>query len=131
AILPTIDNGLSLYLNAEDFTNSPQTTSWIDRSGCGNNANVYNFGYTSSSGSDGNGRLVFDGTNDEVNIPNPINCSGRYLTFEVNVKSSSTSSGGTLIRRDGGNGKGYYILKEQSGKYQIQLLDSSATNPVT
>lgn len=59
-------NGLLLYLNGEDFTNDPQTTTWVDRSAAGNDGTVSNFAYTSASGSDGAGNVVFDGANDIV-----------------------------------------------------------------
>lgn len=63
-------SGLVLYLDGDDFTNDPQTTSWADRSPAGNHGVPSNFAYTAASGSDGAGSVVFDGTNDIVNCGN-------------------------------------------------------------
>jgi hypothetical protein len=59
-----ITDGLILWLDGADFTNSPQTTTWIDKSGNGNNAACNSFAYSTTSGSDGNGSIAFDGTSD-------------------------------------------------------------------
>jgi hypothetical protein len=59
-----VKDGLILWLDGADFKNSPQTTTWIDKSGNGNNATCYSFAYSTSSGSDGNGVVAFDGTDD-------------------------------------------------------------------
>ena len=61
-------SGLVLYLDGEDFTNNPQTTTWADRSDAGNDGTASHFAYTTSSGSTGTTNCVrFDGTNDIVN----------------------------------------------------------------
>lgn len=62
-------NGLVVFLKGSDFTNSPQTTILYDLSGNNNNANVSGFDYTSQSGSDENGNIVFDGSDDKIIIP--------------------------------------------------------------
>ena len=61
-----VKNGLVLWLEGEDFFNSPQTTTWGDRSGNRNNATPGGMAYTTSSGSDGMGGVVFDGVNDYI-----------------------------------------------------------------
>jgi len=53
-----VTDGLQMYLDGADFTNDPETTSWIDRSGNGNNATPSGFDYTTSSGSDETGKTV-------------------------------------------------------------------------
>lgn len=67
-----VKDGMVSLLDGFDFENSPQTTTWIDKSGNGNDAIPYNFGYTISSGSGGDGSIVFDGNNDYFVAKNPI-----------------------------------------------------------
>ena len=62
--IPT--GGLQLYLKGSDFTNAPQTTTLTDNSGNNNNLSTAGFTYTNTSGSDGNGNIVFDGTDDRL-----------------------------------------------------------------
>lgn len=66
-----VTDGLVLWLDGEDFSNDPATTTWVDKSGNGNDAIANGFAYTSESGSDGNGSVVFDGVDD-------------YFTIDVN-----------------------------------------------
>ncbi len=75
-----VRDGLILWLDGEDFTNLPKTETWIDKSGNGNNATCYTFSHTSTSGSDGNSAVAFDGTSDYalVNYDFPS-----ILTIEV------------------------------------------------
>jgi hypothetical protein len=63
-----ITNGLVLWLDGNDFTNSPQTTALTDKSGTGSNATANGFDYTATSGSDGTGVIVFDGVNDKLDL---------------------------------------------------------------
>jgi Tfp pilus assembly protein PilE len=75
-----ITDGLFVWLDGSDFTNSPQTTTWLDRSGNNNNATINGFGYTATSGSNGSGSVAFDGINDYALI------NGNFpsvLTIEV------------------------------------------------
>ena len=67
-----VKDGLVLWLDGKDFTNSPQTNPLLDRSGEGNNATPSGFAYTTPSGSDENGGIVFDGVDDYVNCGNSI-----------------------------------------------------------
>jgi type II secretory pathway pseudopilin PulG len=78
-----INDALALWIDALDFKNSPQTTTWLDKSGNGNNVTPYNFGYTSASGSDAAGSVVFDGVDDYMEVNN---------IFNINYDSSSTIS---------------------------------------
>jgi Tfp pilus assembly protein PilE len=65
-----IKDNLILWLDGRDFQNTPSTTLWLDKSGNNNHASVYNFDYTTTSGSDGSGAVVFDGINDYINLGN-------------------------------------------------------------
>lgn len=58
--------GLKLDLRGSDFTNDPQTTILTDNSGNSNNVTATGFTYTNTSGSDGNGNIVFDGIDDKL-----------------------------------------------------------------
>lgn len=71
-----VKNGLVLYLDGRDFTNSPPSALWMDRSGLGNNAVPTGFAYTTLSGSDGNGGVNQDGVDDKCVIPaiNGVKC---------------------------------------------------------
>lgn len=71
----TID-GLVLSLSGSDFSNDEQTTILPDNSGNGNNFTVSNFGYTTSSGSNGNGGIVADGSDDKLEITTLNNMNG-------------------------------------------------------
>lgn len=61
-----VTDGLVLYLDAANTKSYPGSgTTWNDLSGNGNNGTLIN-GYIFNS--IGNGNLVFDGSNDYVNI---------------------------------------------------------------
>jgi hypothetical protein len=75
---PYVKSGLILWLDGADFKNSPQTASWIDRSGSGNNATALNFGYTNTSGSNGADAVALDGADDCFSITNPAMYSSSF-----------------------------------------------------
>ena len=79
-----VRNGLKVWLEGKDFTNSPPTSVLNDRSGNGNNAVVSGMAYTGASGSDGNGGIVFDGVDDNV-VANLAMSQNRY-TIQIKVK---------------------------------------------
>lgn len=76
-----VTNGLVLNLNAADPNSYPGSgTTWTDISGNGNNGTLTN-GPTFSSTNGGN--IVFDGTNDYVSLPNPLNQSNLSQIWTV------------------------------------------------
>ena len=79
-----VKDGLKLWLEAKDFTNSPPTSQLRDRSGNGNNATPSGMAYTVSSGSDNNGGIVFDGV-DDVIVSNVAMSQNSY-TIQLKVK---------------------------------------------
>ena len=83
-----VRNGLKVWLEGKDFTNSPPTSLLRDRSGNGNNATPSGMDYTSLSGSDGNGGIVFDGVDDYCGIVDSesLNFGSGDFTIEVFVK---------------------------------------------
>ena len=90
-----VRNGLVLYLDGKDFKNSPPTTSWDDRSGLGNNATPSGMAYTTSSGADGVGGVVFDGVDDTMNFNSPLDFNEITveLVFKLLVNNTVDNSG--------------------------------------
>ena len=92
-----VENGLTLFLDASNIRSYPGSgTTWSDLSGNGNNGTLTN-GPTFSAGNLGS--IVFDGTNDYVDIPyNPqFNFSTGVFTVEIWVNFSSVAATTTLI----------------------------------
>lgn len=83
-----ITDGLVLWLDGEDFSNSPPTTTWTDRSGQGNDGTASGFAYTGESGSDGNSAIVFDGVDDKAVVGITNNGLGDF-TWEVKINASN------------------------------------------
>lgn len=92
-----VKNGLVLWLDGKDFTNSPPTSQLRDRSGNGNNATPIGMAYTTSSGSDGSNGIVLDGVNDCLTVPNnsAFDFKGENFTilFNVNLKAINDIQG--------------------------------------
>ena len=86
-----VKDGLKVWLEGKDFTNSPPTSSWRDRSGNGNNAIPSGMAYTVSSGGDNNGGITFDGVDDYLTIANSSDLDfqdGDFtIAFNVNLKT--------------------------------------------
>jgi len=59
-----VTDGLLFWIKSRDFSNSPPTTVMKDRSGQNNDITPANFAYTTASGSDTAGGIVFDGSSD-------------------------------------------------------------------
>ena len=79
-----VKNGLVLWLDGKDFTNSPPTGLLRDKSGNGNNATPIGMAYTTTSGSDNNGGIAFDGV-DDIMISNLAMSQNSY-TIQLKVK---------------------------------------------
>jgi len=91
-----VTNGLVLSLDAGNTKSYPGSgTTWLDKSGYGNNGTLTN-GPTFSS--DNGGSLVFDGTNDFVSIP--IQNLDRPCTFSMWVNLSSLTGYQTFFGQD-------------------------------
>ena len=82
-----VKDGLVLWLDGKDFTNSPPTSQLRDRSGNDNNATPSGMVYTSLSGSDGNGGIVFDGIDDILTVPysSPMKLGGNDFTIGTTI----------------------------------------------
>jgi hypothetical protein len=96
-----LSEGLVMWLDGDDFKNSPATTTWIDKSGNSNDATVLNFSYTSSSGSDGTGGVAFNGINNYMTISN-LYTGNKDWTFLVWVKTSNVGFGPLISNSSGG-----------------------------
>jgi hypothetical protein len=82
-----VTDGLVLALDAGNVKSYPGSgITWLDKSGRGNNGTLTN-GPTFNSGSLGS--IVFDGTDDGVNLPNINTSDGK--TYLIWVKNTSTS----------------------------------------
>jgi len=91
-----VTSGLVVNLDAGNSTSYPGSgTTWTDLSGNGNNGTLVNStGYSSADG----GALVFDGTNDYVNLGAvQVNTASGTIGFWVNLDSN----GGRFFGRHG------------------------------
>ena len=95
-----VKNGLVLYLDGKDFSNSPPASSWTDKSG-NNNATPSNFAYTPSSGSDNNGGVVLDGVDDKATISNSsiLKLGVSDFTLGFTFKTNSQTNYQQLLSR--------------------------------
>ena len=83
-----VKDGLVLWLEGKDFTNSPPTSQLRDRSGLGNNATPNGMAYTVASGSDNNGGIVLDGVDDYISVNSTLAPFGSGdFTVEMSLKS--------------------------------------------
>jgi hypothetical protein len=101
-----VKSGLVVLLNGSNFTNSPQTPSWIDTSGNNNNAISSGFSYTTSSGSDGNSAIALDGIDDYLSI-NSLGLNGTNCSLSMFVYITNTSNQ-VLFASDSGIGLGLF-----------------------
>ena len=98
---PIVTDGLVLYLDGKDFTNSPPTTTWVDKSGLGNNATPSGMAYTTASGSDGAGGVMFDGVDDTATLG--ISTVGDSASFTIELKFVMTANAmRTLVSKANG-----------------------------
>gem|GEM_PF-1275753 len=121
-----IKDGLVLWLEGADFENSPQTASWIDRSGNGNNAIANNFNYTTNSGSDGNGAVAFDGVNDNMKILHNTSLIPTDTTMSIllyaNNWSSPTANNLIIKRTDMSVNTSYFFFVYTTGALTLDWL---------
>ena len=128
-----VRNGLVLYLDGKDFSNSPPTATWRDRSGLGNNATSSGMAYTTASGSDGNGGVVFDGVNDYCSIANNSNFdfgSGDFtISFNANIKVMN-SIFGFICKRFAGNSGYSFDIRYDNGNIKFSYTTDGITSVI-
>ena len=104
-----VTDGLVLCLDAASKRSYPGTgTTWTDLKG-GNNGTLTN-GPTFSS--DNGGRIVFDGTDDEIQLSSPISFNGN----SASICAWCTKSG--IIAAGSNYNQGYHIYIEGTSTYQ-------------
>jgi len=119
-----VRNGLVLYLDGRDFKNSPPTSLWMDRSGLGNNATPSGFAYTTASGSDGVGGVVFDGVNDRCVTPVIDYKLSKQLTIDVNISNIPKDKPAQVIFENGTSFNGYtggFILSYENNSLTMAI----------
>lgn len=103
------------------------TTAWIDKSGSGNNVTLLNGPtYSSANG----GVVVFDGTNDYINISVSYSSQNSISrTWEAFVKPNAATTWAGIIGTAISGGCSYYCnggICIASGNYQFNWYDNSA-----
>jgi hypothetical protein len=113
-----VTNGLVLALDAADRNSYPGSgTTWTDLSGNGNNGTLTN-GPTFSNNS-----IVFDGTNDYVNIGVDKSCNRFTADFAISAWVNRTNSGVTF-----GNIIGDYFTNSTANALEWQILMNNNAN---
>lgn len=113
-----ITDGMVLMLLGSDFTNTPQTTSLIDRSGRGNSAIPSGFEYTTASGSDGAGAIKFDAIDSRLTVPrtNLQSITTGDITIEMWFYLDSVPSGGfSMINKYVNDNNNEFVWRCMSG----------------
>ncbi len=100
--LHCVTDGLVLWFDGFDFKNYPNTTSLIDKSGNGNNGLPISFDFTTLSGSNNNGGIVFDGKSylSCGNSPS-VNLTGSVTLEALVYKETQTSYAKIISKRSG------------------------------
>ncbi len=126
----------ALWFNGNDFINNSEGLTWINRAGNSYNGTPFNFNYSSSSGSDGEGGVVFDGINDYVLLNNVLNLGNGDLPWTVNAWVKTTTTVGNLagvgpILSNSSGGPVYSTMGVNAGKMVYWHYDQSAGGPWT
>jgi len=99
-----VKENLTLWLDGKDFSNASPTL-WYDKSGMLNNATLSGFAYTTVSGSDENGGVMFDGVDDYGSIPyTSILAPTTQITVSavINFDYIDTTSRSIISKTEGG-----------------------------
>ena len=126
-----IKNGLVLELDAGNIKSYQSgSTTWFDKSGNANNGTLIN-GPTFNTGSLGS--IVFDGTNDYVNILNPSILQNQNLTVSTWIKPTAATNVITgIIDYDHGITQGWVLQSEDATSnrnYYFAYYDGSTFQP--
>ena len=122
-----VTDGLVLCLDAGNPKSYPGSgTTWTDLSGQGNNGTLVNgVGYSG----DNFGSLVFDGSNDAIDVGNVNPTSGATFSAWININGANTNYGG-IFNRWGSGGNSFWIgtLNNQSSSIQVYFNGSLVHN---
>ena len=119
-----VENGLTLFLDASNIRSYPGSgTTWSDLSGNGNNGTLTN-GPTFSAGNLGS--IVFDGTNDYVDMGSSTYCN--LINISVSVWVRVTSASGVFLGRYYNTTiNGFFMYYDvASTKFSVDGRESSA-----
>ena len=121
-----VENGLVLCLDAANKFSYPRTgTTWTDLSGNSNNGTLTN-GPTFSAGNMGS--ILFDGTNDYVNMGISTYCNLINISVSVWIKVTSTSLYFLCRYNNTTFFNGFYMYYDvASTKFGVDGRESSAT----
>lgn len=127
-----VKDGLKIWLEGEDFTNSPPTSQLRDRSGNGNNATPSGMAYTVSSGGDNNGGITFDGVDDRALITESLtNLSiTNQITCEV-IIDKCLGTGSQAIVSTGSYTGGFSIYLRHSAGADVMAYFNYGNNTYT
>jgi hypothetical protein len=115
-----VKDGLVLDLDAGKLESYPRTgTSWKDISGNNNNGTLIG-GPAFDSGNGGS--IVFDGTNDYVNLPHILNVSNSPITWNIWFKTNITTSG--ALFSDWSTSNWSFLLRILNGYFTIGMRNS-------
>lgn len=117
-----VRNGLVLCLDAKDLKSYSGTgTTWVDRSGNGNNGTLVN-GVSYS-----NGAMVFDGVNDYVDCGpvSPIGSSLSGLTVDVWINPSVKNIQCIVENGTSYTTNTFYVFQEDSNYFTFSIYGSS------
>jgi len=115
-----VQSGLVLNLDAGVLSSYPGSgNTWTDLSGNGNNGTLVNgTGFNSANG----GSLVFDGSNDYVELGNILNIGTGQFTLEYYGRATASTNNYTKIASKGAYANGGWTVmhgKTPSGTYII------------
>ena len=125
-----VEVGLILYLDGNDFQNTPPTSIWLDKSGFGNNATPSGFAYTTASGSDGVGGVVFDGIDDIATLG--VSTVGDSDSFTIELKFVMTANAmRTLVSKANGLSTNARVLIDVYPLNTIRFFGYNTLNATT
>ena len=123
-----VENGLTLFLDASNIRSYPGSgTTWTDLSGNGNTGTLTN-GPTFSAGNLGS--IVFDGTNDYVNISNTSILNNSSQTINIWFLYTSIPGNGVSVigKHDSVGSQNGYNMGLYGGAVFCQFKPSSNTD---
>jgi len=129
-----VRDGLVLYLDAKysypgATGTNPDVYTWYDMSGNENNGELKNgVSYSSANG----GSIVFDGTNDYINIPNATNLNNLgSQNFTVSMwvyrVTNPPAGNGEMLYQSSNTDNGFLICIS-GANFRIELRDNQSTN---
>jgi hypothetical protein len=121
--IPIVTSGLTLCLDAGNLKSYPTTgTTWTDLSKNGNNGTLTNMGVTGFSSSN-LGSIVFDGTNDFINLGTGLNFTSFSSCFWI--KFNSLSNQVIITKGDWDTNNASYTIAYYSNQIRTDTFQST------